>query len=588
MITSADFDRVVYKFPRLNSRGTEIENVLGLDSEAYDTGQPFMICLSTGAELLPEDMPGALFDHADCRHVAVYNLKYDSGAILYHMPRENMIELWEQTRTRWGPCLVEYIPHKCLTIARGKRHWVRIWDVSQFYAMSLDRASQRYLDKRKTDIETKKFSVAYVKKHRAKIRRYCIQDARLCSELTAFLLAKLAEFGIRATALYSSASLSFRYFADRVRIVTSWRFWKRYRELLPYAMDSYEGGKFEVTGRGSGDMHEYDIVSAYPYEIANLLDISTAEVIKSKRYQAGAAYGFLRCEVYNPRGLHVPCGIMVDNVRIYPAGRYYVTITKAEYDYLTEIGVEVRILSGYWLGVRWPSKPYSEIVDQLFALKAAYKGKDAMLYEVSKRMLNSFYGKCVQMIEDWRGNVNAGAGWNPMYGAIITANTRIAMCRVQNALGPRCLAVHTDSVITTEPLPEDMITGNLGGFAFELEGPATIIACGQYEIDGSCAFKGFEPQSGETWRAILRRNRKREYIDYPILRVESWLDAMSKGHPVERINYFENTTKTIDLNCDTKRIWYRRVSGGDLLGPVEQSTPRIFRQGAPPEYWPKR
>jgi len=585
LITSAEFDRVVYKFPRLNSRGTQIPRLLGLDSEAYDTGKPFMICLSTGALLKPEDMPGALFDHCDGEHVAVYNLKYDSGAVLYHMPEDIMGELWEKTRTHWGPYLVEYIPHKSLTFTRGRDHWVRLWDVSQFYAMSLDNAAQRYLGKRKLDVETKTFRQAYVRKHWAKLKRYCVRDAQLCAELGDFLLDKLGQFGIRATALYSSASLSFRYFADRCRIVTSWRFWKRYRELLPYAMDSYEGGKFEVTARASCEAHEYDIVSAYPYEIAQLVDISTAEVIKSKRYHPGATYGFIRAEVYNPRGLHVPCGLMLDGVRVYPAGRYFVTITKAEYEYLREIGVEVRILSAYWLAVRWPTMPYAEVVAELFALKARYKGNDAMLYEVSKRMLNSFYGKTCQMIPDWKGNVNAGLGWNPMYASIITANTRIAMCRAQNMLGPRCLAVHTDSVITTEPLPADMVTGQLGGFAHEVSGPATIIACGMYEIDGSCAFKGLEPPKGETWRAILGRNKRREFIEYPVLRVESWVESMAKGHR-DRINLFEHGTKQIDLNCDTKRVWHRRVTGGDLLGPVEQSTPRILRQAGPPEYWP--
>lgn len=585
MITSADFSKVVYRYPKLHSRGDEISTLLGLDTEAYDNGQPFMVCLSNGHTFGPEDIPGALFKHADKQHVAVYNLKYDSGAVLYYMPPEAKSELWEKTYTKWGPYSVEYIPHKYLSFAQGRAHWVKLWDVSQYFAMPLDRAAQRYLDKRKTDIETKKFSRAYVKKNRAKIRRYCMQDARLCAELGTFLVRKLQEFGIRATALYSSASLSFRYFSDRGRIVTSWRYWKYHRDILPVAIDSYEGGKFEVTARGAFTGYEYDLVSAYPYEIANLADITLARVEHTKRYRPDATYGYIRAKVHNPSGLHVPCGLMIDNVRVYPAGRFYVTITKGEFDYMIGLGLDVDILDAYWLHVDHLSYPYAEIVAELFALKAQYKGKDAMLYEVSKRMLNSFYGKTVQMIPDWRDRVVAGIGWQPMYGAVITANTRIAMCKVQNAFGPRCLAVHTDSVITTEELPAAQITEALGGFGFVDKGNGLLIACGQYEIGQQSAFKGFAPKRGDTWRRILTRHPRASHIRYPVLRVESWIEALSKGHP-DKVNYFEETTKNIDLNGDTKRIWHERATGGRLLSHLAQSTPRIIIHSKTPEYWP--
>jgi len=646
MVTSEYWDRIVYKYPKLAGRGKQISRMLGIDSEALTTGEPFMFCMSDGTTFTLADLPRVFFRprYLD-KHIAVYNLKYDSGAILYRLPDGCKVELWEKTVTYWalrerhrdlslppplmeldekgGPIgeeaadrrtcgrrspliKVEYIPHKALILTHGK-HKVYFWDVSQYYASSLDVAAKNYLKRRKLDIETKFFTPAYVKAHWRKIRRYCIQDAALCADLGTYFVKKVKEFGIRATALYSSASLSFRYFSDRVRIVTAWRFWKNYKPILRAGIDAYEGGKFEVTARGTFDGVEYDIVSAYPYEIANLRDVSLSKVVRSRRYVDEAVYAFLRCHIRNPRGVPVPCGVMIDKVRVYPAGRWFATITKAEYDYLTkEAGLDVDILDGYWLICRTEHYPYRDTIMELFALKARYKGKDAMLYEVSKRMLNSFYGKTVQMIGNWRGEIVAGCGWMPLYGAIITANTRLAVTRIQAAMGRDCVAVHTDSVILRHDLEAASVTGKLGGFDFVERGQCTVIACGQYAIGDKAAYKGFEPLHGEAWervrhdnrdrspawyppevddwRAVLSRNGDRSRFPYPVRTVESWVEAIAKGH-FTTVNLFSDREKEIDLNGDTKRIWMRVVCGADLLEGIEYSLSRPYIEHKPPAHW---
>jgi hypothetical protein len=222
---------------------------------------------------------------------------------------------------------------------------------------------------------------------------------------------------------------------------------------------------------------------------------------------------------------------------------------------------------------------------ELFALKSKYKKLgDPMLTTVAKVMSNSFYGKCVQAIEDWKGRHVCGPGWNPVYGAVITANTRIKVCRIQNALRDKCLAVHTDSVITTEPLASELIEDTLGGFAFVEEGPCTIVACGQYCLGSKDAFKGFVPKPGDTWPKLLEQHHNQTKFRYPVLRVDSWVDRVSKGHG-DGINVFRDDEKEIDLNADVKRTWLRKVRGGDLLGPVEQSYHRPLVEVNPPEWW---
>lgn len=595
MISSRDFDRCTYKKPKLVDDREPISNLVGIDSEAYgiDTpehrkGEPFMFCTSLGDVFRPDDIPDMLFTPKyHYANFLVYNLKYDSGAFLYHLPVAHLRELRMEGHTTYMGRRYRYIPHKLLRIHEGEIT-VAFWDISQFYKMSLNSASRRYLDREKIDIPTKTFSPRYVRRFWNYIARYCVRDAKLTADLGRYLVDKLIEFGITPTTLYSCASVSFTYFCTNANVITSWKLWHDDRTALAFAADAYEGGKFEVTARGSfNQAYEYDLTSAYPYEIANLVDISHARVSHSKVYEQDAVYGFLRVHIANPTGVHLPCGIMRNGVRMYPAGEYYLTITKEEYEYLVSLNIDVSIHDAVWFHVRRKRYPYRHTIMGLFDIKSKVKGTDKMLYYVSKVVMNGFYGKCVQCIEQPNGKVAIGSGWNPVYGSVITANTRIKVTRMQNMLKGECLAVHTDSVMVTRMLDRRYVRGGLGQFeqVDDACGAGVIVACGMYQIGKANAFKGFQPRQDETWIDILSRHRRRKSIPYKQLHVESWLEAMAKGHEPSAINVFERSVKMVDLNCDTKRIWPRQVTGQDLLDSMESSMPKIHVEIKPPDFW---
>ncbi len=595
MITSRDFDRCTYKKPVLVDDREPVSRLIGIDSEAYGVdaeghrkGEPFMFCTSLEDVFYPDDIPDMLFTpRYKYANFMVYNLKYDSGAFLFHLPVSHLRELRIEGETLYLGRYYTYIPHKLLRI-REDKITVCFWDISQFYKMSLDNAAKRYLNRSKLDIRTKTFSPRYVRRFHRYIAKYCILDAKLTADLGRYLIDKLIEFGITPTTLYSCASVSFTYFCANANIITSWKLWHEDRTALAFACDAYEGGKFEVTKRGSfSQAYEYDLTSAYPYEIANLVDISSARVVHSKKYQRDAVYGFVRVHISNPSGVHLPCGIMRNGVRMYPAGEYYLTITKQEYEYLLTLDVDVNICAGVWFHVRRKKYPYRKTIMELFDIKSKVKGNDKMLYYVSKVVMNGFYGKCVQCIEQPNGKISIGAGWNPVYGSVITANTRIKATKMQNFLCDDCCAVHTDSIMSLRKLGSRYIRGGLGNFeeVKEAQGSGVIIACGMYQIGKANAFKGFKPRQGETWLDILKKYRRRKSIPYKQLHVESWLEAMAKGHEPTAINVFERSIKMVDLNCDTKRIWERTVTGQDLLDNMESSMPKIHIETNPPEYW---
>lgn len=602
MIDSRLFKKLEYKKPFLLDNREVFSNIVGIDSEAYVTGEPFMFCTSKGDIIAPGQIPDIFFT-ADYNksNFLLYNIRYDSGALLYHLPTEVLRELWSEGEADHNGFTYEYIPHKRLRIRQSKKEVVSFWDVAQFfYRMSLDNAAKAYLDAKKSDINTKNFTEKYVRRFWNAIAKYCIQDATLTAQLGEYLIKKLQEFGMVPTTIFSCASISMKYFCDNTNVVTSWRFWQKRRDLLEFSCDAYSGGKFEMTQRGSFEkVYKYDITSAYPYEIANLVDIRNAAVIRCKDYQKESVYGYLRVRIDN-KGAHLPCGPKNKvGVVSYPLGSFYLTITKQEYDYISTLpNVTVTIIDALWMFVRAKRYPYRQVIKYLYGLKDNYKHKDQMLYMINKIIMNSYYGKMAQIIEkkiEGEKKYIAGAGWNPMYASVITANTRIQVTKIQNLLKDDCLAVHTDSVFTTKPIPKRIIKEKLGSFTYEGEGEGLLIACGMYQIGKTCAWKGFKPKRTfnkegdivfrDTWQKILKRFPGYMKIRYPTLNVQSWVDVMSKNHPHSFINVFKNEQKIIDLNCDTKRMWERKVKSRDLLKGPEKSAPKLVIDKKVPSFW---
>lgn len=631
MITSELYDRIKYHFIKKGFPGTEIETLVGLDSETLVSGAPFLFCFGDGRAVEPSELYDTLFRYYKNTDFALWNMKFDSGSILYDLPAGAIIyeedgetikrftpgkyELWTTGKTTWfykdrdgvaHEIFLEYIPHKYLKISINKFLWVKFWDICQFFASGLDAAAKKYLGEKKLEIETKKFTLEYYEKHKKKIVEYCARDADLTGRLGNFLLKKINEFGLRVTALYSQASVSFRFFQDNGEIIGIPRYFKRYPDFIRVVIDSYQGGKFEVQTRGySPALYEYDLTSAYPREIADLINIDRADILRSTVFQPEAVYSFMRVKIKITESVAVPTGIMVQGTRVYAIGEYFVSVTKNEYLYYKELGAEITILDGWFLFIKDIEYPYRENVLKLFDLKSYYKEKgDAALTLLCKVMLNGFYGKFCQLIPDWKGVYKAGVGFNPIYAAVITANVRLKVCRIQNRYKDACLAVHTDSVIMTEPLDPSLVhKGILGEFEY-VDGPApgVLVACGCYQIGDAGAFKGFEPrrvkqyggnpdeaavvgERDETWFEILKRYKGKTEIPYKALRVESWIEATSKGH-FDKINRFEIHPKNIALNADIKRIWKDDdLTGRDFLAGLIRSEPVVIVQSSPPEYW---
>lgn len=522
---------------------------VGVDTETLTTGKLFMIGTSYGDIFRPSDFPNCFFSsrYRGTDFVA-YNLKFEEGSFLQHLPREVLETLRTDGKATHEGFTYTSIPKKLLSITRGKNS-VRFWDMASFFGTSLDTAAQTFLGRSKIDIETKSFSPEYVTVHWEEIAKYCLQDAILVKDLAKALIAKFEEFGVFPQKLFSTAYVSLQYFRSKVKMPTVKRFWDNQPRLLEFAMQSYNGGKFEVIEKGFDDYWEYDINSAYPYEIANLLNTDFCTVIESDKYQHAAEYGFLDCSFFVPGDKYIPCAVKHHNLCLYPQGDIRKVITKQEFDYLESIGIKPTIHEGFWLRFPIRDYPYRKEILRLYQLKADLKKSgDKISYHLVKIFLNSLYGKFCQLIQIG-DKFRAGAAWHPIYASIITANTRIRVTRMQNEY-PSVVAVFTDSVISTKPLDLELST-ELGEWAFSCSGSGVLVGSGVYQIGDKRRFRGFE--SREDLVELIKGADK--VITITKKRPLGWREIVFHGWDTEGINEFIDVEKHLTPNFDRKRIW---------------------------------
>ncbi len=547
-ITIANIKYVPANFIRQNDDTASIE-VIGIDTEAFDTGKCFMITTSLEDVYLPKDFPACFFTrkYRGAKFVA-YNLKYDSGAFLQHLPLENLKELQTENKTEYQEYTYKVIANKMFTITKGKNS-IHIYDMLNFYNMSLDNAAKQFLGEQKIDIETKTFTEQYVRDNWVKIAEYCIHDSVLVKRLADRIIRKFEEFGVYPKRLYSVAYISNQYFNNRCPYIHVKKYWYKIPELIDYAMQSYNGGKFEVTRKGPGKYYEYDIVSAYPFEMSNLVDIRRASVSRQRKYIKDAAYGFINCTMKIPVNVYSPIAMKRGQLNYYPVGTFTKVITKTEYEYLISIGVDITIHKAYWLNIERHQYPYRTAIYDLMEWKDKYKREGLKLdYHTVKIILNSRYGKMVQLIYK-DGYYKAGSSWNPIYGSIITANCRIRVSQMQQE-HKSIVAVHTDSIISTKSLKID--TGSeLGMWEKSVEGEGVILGSGIYQIGTKSKFRGFD-----TKRPLIDMLPvKGQYIKTNVTRPHTWREVAHRGMDLDMINKFETIPRKLHVNFDCKRIW---------------------------------
>ena len=274
-----------------------------------------------------------------------------------------------------------------------------------------------------------------------------------------------------------------------------------FNELLDYSMRAYHGGKIESYVLGYIEKAKIsDETSAYPYALSNL-----PKLTNKIHYHTGTKflndffYAFIRCDIIinNEHFIHpVIVKNPINNANISPYGYIEnVIITKIEYDYLIENGINVMVKDYYGVEHIDGVYPYKNLVYHLFENRIKYSHSNRSVSEMFKTIINSLYGLNYELTniykesEDeiyWTG-YRAGDFFNPVIASYITAFTRTYISEVSYNIiqnGGEVYLNMTDSIIFNGEITLDIFSKEktLGKFEIPTEiNDVIILGAGRYE-----------------------------------------------------------------------------------------------------------
>ncbi|MBW2560132.1 MAG: hypothetical protein JRE40_04660 [Deltaproteobacteria bacterium] len=389
-----------------------------------------------------------------------WNIDYDLFAVLKFLGRSERRQLWELGWLGDNRCRLKWIPHKKFSI-RVNNNSFCFYDLYQYFAMSLDRAAERYLGKRKLEMDPERLNDRrWVREHWRLVEAYCRRDASLTAELGYYLRSLMGAKDIDFSKPVSPANVAQRYFLQHNRIPAF-----RRNDVQRWAFASYAGGRFEVFKRGHfPDLYVYDINAAYPYEISRLLDITRGTWAYSRRVPDNAEYGFIRVGVSVSDDYVDPLPVNFKGVRVFPDLRDDERIiTLDELQFIRDhYDVDLKIRGGIFF---FPSERVELFpnLGELYRERERLKAEGNDLYWVLKIIMNSLYGKFIELRRSYhrvgdpheadylyvgkdgvpvpcKTVFKSGNLFCPVYASIITSRVRLRLLEkfLEHSGTPRC------------------------------------------------------------------------------------------------------------------------------------------------------
>lgn len=399
------------------------------DTETQE-GNAFLICTFDGKNFKDyfisneKDVIQFLNDfHAGTRLAFCYNLDYDASALIKYFGQDKLIKLYLGQSIIVGNLKIRYIPRKCLYVTKYKNEipqeetlpfqeeeldprqiekynrnrkdsqgTLYVWDILQFYQMSLNKASKQHLGEAKHDVPKKWMKKLRKKfmnpRYRNKIIKYCRQDSRLTWLLSRKFLQMLIDAGITTEEkaerhrYYSAGYIAKKYIKSKVNVpyITD-------PKVIDFMSDAYFGGRIEVMQRGYfEEAHQIDMNSAYPFALSNLKRIYQHDF--SQNPSDNADYFFADCEFTLPKANILPVPISFD-VWKYPYGKGRATIDNRTFHNIIKAGGTITKVHRSLNVFCENSYPFRSTVNRLFEQR---KKSEAHKY-IFKMLLTAYTGK---------------------------------------------------------------------------------------------------------------------------------------------------------------------------------------------------
>lgn len=425
-----------------------------------------------------------------------YGLGYDKTLWIRDLPDESiwLLARPEQRQTfdpkrhqftnpysiEWGEYRVNAI-HKRFTVRKGRRACT-VWDFLGFFQRTFVRSLQDWNIGTKEELDR----IQAMKDQRGdfanlsseQVQAYCRAECRLMAQLADTLIQAHRDADLTLRSYYgagSTASVLLDRYDGRSQKATI------PDEMQTPVQKAFFGGRFEISRIGpvEGEVHQYDIASAYPHVIsklpcfkcgtwrlvkeptqgqlegerAALVRYHLNEISDNSIHSVSSAYGIERASAH-PWG-PLPFRRHDGNI-IYPqTGNGWVW--RNEYLAAQRFSPHI-VTSEAWIYYSdcECGPPFANFTEEF---KRRIEWGKAGKGQVLKLGMNSCYGKRAQNTgaQTYRCMVSAG---------IITSDTRARLLdAIRIASNPsKVLSVATDGILTTEPLPLEATEKVLGGW----------------------------------------------------------------------------------------------------------------------------
>ncbi len=586
----------------------------GIDTETYQ-GYAKLICADNGSYKYPiESFDDAIQfltqNYFRGKNNFFWNIRFDFEALIKYLDYGELIELYHEQTLQYNKFFsISYLPSKYFSITDNHNNYYYFYDMHNFLEMSLNTASEKFLkDKKMTDIvDSKQLNInwQYWQDNLDNIILYCKKDALLTRQLADYFWDIIYEkINFNPKSPLSKGKLSEEYFLHKCDVpnINNISY-----DCLKTAYNAFYGGHFEILKRGYFDkVFVYDISSAYPAEIANLIDYSqgTWEKIKGK-INENAHTGFYHCEVEAMEPMFSPFKVKVGSAKsgglnIYPNGRFKQDLTKKEIGFIEAHfpNAAIKIDYGWEFTPKTLKYPFKEEIERLYEWKSKEQNPD-IKYCV-KIILNSLYGKFIQV--SGKENIT-GKLFNPCYAAMITAGTRLKILELALQSPDNVISFSTDSVISTKQFHNIPEKPKMGEFGLEFSGEMVILMSDVYNIWNKrenkirAALRGFalsaSKETEEGGEKIKKIEQTKEYLKDILAKMNGDKYTYYTERPyhlgeclthvktrkITDLNIFAQVEKSIDINGDNKRVWEKKFKRGkDCLTESHESLPLMIKE----------
>lgn len=342
-------------------------------------------------------------------------------------------------------------------------------------------------------------------------------------------------------------------------------------EVGKIAYDCVDGSWLEAFKIGHFSGYDYDINSAYPYQLTRLKDIRLGKWIKVNRKEPDATYGFYKVKVninhkFSPVFYRFARGNDIETYT--PVGGWEKSLTLNKLKFIDKFKIgEYKIDYGYcWIPNGEPKfLKFDEEIRRINKQKDFSIGLPRKIY---KRIMSGMWGKMLQ-IKDDKFQGSQKETFNPVYGAVVEDNVKlqVASYAMVNNIIPLHVAV--DGAIFDMQLPTGMPF--MGHWRLERQAKCFILGSGKVAIDGeekdgdfSLRYKWLEEQIENSPNSEFYELKKKSYTTLAVaLNSDKWED----------LGAIRDIKMNVYIGGDSKRIYKERPKCGEDMWNKYDSEP---------------